>query len=79
MKKIDEFTGGYLVEYSEKEEHTKPYGDRKNMICTQEELVKLLQNKYRYAVWSCKYIWVKMYLDNHQNEEIELRGLEKSG
>lgn len=77
MDKITEYTGGYLVEYGRKNPHPEPYGERTKAICTQEELVKMLQNRYRYAVWGCKYIWVKMYLENHKDEEIELRGFEK--
>lgn len=73
MKKISEYTGGYLVEYSRKNSYPEPYGERTKMICSQEELVKLLQQEFKYAVWRCNYIRVQMYLDNHPEEDVEVR------
>lgn len=58
--------GGYLVEYSEKN------GERTEMICSQKELVKLLQNPYRYSVWLCRYVNVSECMANHKGIKLRL-------
>lgn len=77
MEKIDKYTVGYLVEYSEKHMYPEPYGERTNAICSREELIVMLQKWCTYAVWRCNCIRVYDYLENHKDEEIELRGFEK--
>ena len=74
MEKLNEFTGGYLVEYSEKRMYPEPYGERTKVICSREKLIELLKMEFTYAVWSCNYINVSRYLENHPEEEIELWG-----
>lgn len=71
---------GYLVEVSRKTPKTDSWlsdiGPSERVICSDKKLVEMIQNRFRYAVWSAHWIEVDRYLENHPDEKIEILGFE---
>ena len=69
---------GYLVEVSRKTQKKDSWlsdiGLRERVICSDKKLVEMIQNRFRYAVWSARWIEVDRYLENHSDEKIEVLG-----
>lgn len=62
---------GYLVTYSKKNGICGHIGPRHKIICSEEKLIELLQNKSAGVIWDAKWIFVEKYLENH-NVKIEV-------
>ncbi|MCD7957872.1 MAG: hypothetical protein LUG93_19400 [Lachnospiraceae bacterium] len=46
---------GYIVEYSEKNGVFGECGERKKAFATREQLIKMLERQFTYAIWAAHW------------------------
>lgn len=46
----------YIIEASKKNGIFEPFDSRKNYLVTQEQLTKMLSDRFGWAVWSARFV-----------------------
>ncbi len=66
---------GYLIEYSKSKGLFDGFEERKNVLCSQEKLIDLLQHRLSGNVWSARWVNIDEYQMNHE-KKLEVWGFE---